>query len=191
MVGVTGALAVDNEAGPDMDYLIVTETGRLWLCRALVILLVRWADRQGDLICPNFFLSERALTFSERDLYTAHELVQMVPLVGPETYTAMRHANAWTAAFLPNANGAPGRHVEPVLPVRSSNLQAAAEAALRTPPGAWLEQWEMERKLRKFSTSWPDNPEAGFCADWCKGHFGGYGRKTLAAYAERLRMLSA
>src|SRR5687768_1562392 len=62
MVGITGALAADNvERDADIDYLVVTAAGRVWLCRAAVIALVRWAGRRGVSMCPNYFLSEEAL----------------------------------------------------------------------------------------------------------------------------------
>ncbi|MDQ7029329.1 MAG: hypothetical protein Q9O62_05875 [Ardenticatenia bacterium] len=62
MVAVTGALAVNNvKAGADIDYLVVTEPGYLWVCRAAVIALVRLVRLQGVELCPNYFLSTRAL----------------------------------------------------------------------------------------------------------------------------------
>jgi len=186
MVAVTGALAVDNsDADDDLDYLIVTEPGRLWLCRALVIGLVRLAQRRGDVICPNYFLSERALTLDSRSLYTAREVAQMVPLTGLPIYHRLRQFNGWVETYLPNAAGAPreSRLTEPA----PSPVRAAAEAVLRMRPAGALESWEMRRKIRKLLAEHGAKgaDEASFGPEYCKGHFGGYGTKTLAAFSYR------
>jgi hypothetical protein len=187
MVAITGALSMDSsDPGDDLDYLIVTEPGRLWLCRAFVIGLVRAAERRGDIICPNYFISTRALVMAERNLYTAHEMTQMAPVAGLEIYDELRRVNPWVESFLPNACGAP--RTLPITEAAPTWAWGLVEAALRTPPGAWLEQWEMERKVRKLKAQMAaSNPiEADFGADWCKGHFGGYGRRTLGAMADRI-----
>lgn len=184
MVAVTGALAMDNEDGQDIDYLIVTAPGRLWLCRALVILLVRHAAQSGVTLCPNYILTERALVFSERNLYTAHELTQMVPLAGLEMYARIRNLNYWTASFLPNAVGLPHHQYKILDSWPRGKLKAITEAVLRIPPVDRLESWEMRRKLLKFGSHL--SPEAGFCSDWCKGHFGGYEYHTLEAFDRQM-----
>jgi hypothetical protein len=187
MVAVTGALAVDNvQRGADIDYLVVTEPGRLWLCRALIIALVRAAALADDVVCPNYLLSTRALELQERSLYTAHELVQMVPLAGAPVYEAMRRLNGWSEQFLPNAAPpAPAPDLPP------GPLRRAAEGLLRTRAAGLVERGEMSRKVRKFTAQHGAGAETAFCADWCKGHFGGHGQRTLDAFAERLRALGA
>ena len=190
MVAVTGALAVDNEEGPDLDFLVVTSPGRVWLCRGMVMLLVHWARRYGDEICPNYFLSESALSLAEQTLYTAHEMAQMVPLSGMKIYQQMRELNPWVAAFLPNATDAPVRMGTAVTHESGFSVtRRAMEALLLTATGDWVENWEMRRKVRKFSTQESPASETDFCRDWCKGHFGGYGKKTRQAYHARLQRL--
>jgi hypothetical protein len=195
MVAVTGSLAVNNaEIDADIDYLIVTENDRLWLCRAFIILLVRLAARRGVQLCPNYFLSERALVFSERNLYTAHELTQMVPISGLDVYQRLRQLNAWTADFLPNAHYLPPQTALPVTfpPPVTYPWRILAEALLRTPAGAFIEQWEMQRKVRKFSRQLADESshnganETAFSPDWCKGHFDGHGQRVLETFNTRL-----
>lgn len=208
MVAVTGGLAVDNvDEDADIDYLIVTEPGRLWLCRALVIGLVRWAARRGHVICPNYFLTESALVIDEHNLYTARELAQMVPIVGFPVYERMRQLNAWADEFLPNAKGAP----RAIAPAPANNLSRAGdfwagacswvERGLRTPVAcalwARLETWEMRRKINKFQRQIALTTggavaadEVAFCADWCKGHFDGHAHAVLRFYAQRLEQVT-
>lgn len=206
MVAVTGALAVDN-ARPqdDIDYLIVTESGRLWSCRALVILLVKRAARQGNIVCPNYFLSEQALALPEQDLFTAHELLQMVPIAGVDFYRKLLALNRWAADYLPNAwaKSANGH----LAPAADNRVKRILEKLLRVPPGDWLERWEMTRKIAKFNRLHPrpsnhhreqsvaassqKNPEqeiveVSFSADRCKGHFHAHGKQTLDAYTTQL-----
>jgi hypothetical protein len=187
MVAVTGALAMDNNADGDIDYLVITEPGRLWLCRALIVGLVRVAALKGTDLCPNYFLSERALVLEERNLFTAHEATQMVPLAGMQTYQQMRDLNRWTDAFLPNAGGAPRGHA----PVEAAGGRSRGllEHCLRSRVCSPLEHWEMNRKVRKLGTRGNGHAEAAFGPDWCKGHFGDHGQATLERYAERLKEL--
>jgi hypothetical protein len=188
LVAVTGALAMDNVADDDVDYMIVTEPGRLWLCRALVVAVVRWARLSGITLCPNYFLSENALVLNERNLFTAHEVAQMVPLAGWDTYATFRRLNRWTDRFLPNAGGPP-RRVAMASP-RGVSVRRLAEGALRSRLGGRLERWEMDRKIRKLTRRGADHIESGFGVDWCKGHFGDHGQRTLARYHERLHALN-
>ncbi len=183
MVAVTGALALDNvDEDDDLDYFIVTDPGRLWLCRAMVILLVRWAARRGDILCPNFFLSSEALVLRQRNLFTAHEVVQMVPVAGLDVYRLMRASNAWTFRYLPNALGPPKVLLDH--PGRFP-FRPLVEGVLRSPVGAPLERWEMTRKIRKFTAHGGGNPEVYFSPHHCKGHFDRHGTRTLAEFQRR------
>jgi hypothetical protein len=214
MVAVTGSLAMDNvENNADLDYLIVTAPGRLWLCRALILALGRLTMLQGIQLCPNYIISQRALEFPARNIYAAHELAQMVPLSGMDVYDQIRALNLWMKEdFLPNADGAPLRTVSDPATVSVSRARswlppwlrpqgafgsargiahrpheaAWLEALLLTPPGAWLEKWEMDRKIRKLRRENGDNPEAGFSADLCKGHSQRHGQKTEQALSQKL-----
>jgi hypothetical protein len=187
MVAVTGALAMDNNADGDIDYLVITEPGRLWLCRAMIVGQVKLAALRGTELCPNYFLSERAMVLEERNLFTAHEVTQMVPLTGVATYQRLRSLNRWTDEHLPNAGGAPKR-LTAVEPGRQ-RTRGLVEGTLRSRVCSPLERWEMNRKVRKLGDRGNGHAEAAFGPDWCKGHFGDHGQATLRRYAERLESI--
>lgn len=191
MVSVTGSLAVDNaDLDSDIDYLIVTTKNRLWTTRAMIVLIVRLAAKRGTAICPNYLVTEDAMTFRERNLYAAREVAQMEPVSGFEVYQKMREENEWVEEFLPNASGPPKMHsIESrLVSNRFHWLSKSAEILFRTPPGGWAEKWEMNRKIRKLSRLGMGD-EIAFSSKWCKGHFENHGRNALDKFDDRWRAI--
>ena len=188
MVAVTGSLAMNNtEAGKDIDYMIVTTPGRLWVCRLLSLLVARFAKLEGVSLCPNYLVTTNALELEERSLYVAHELVQMIPLAGMEIYHDICRLNAWTADYLPNAS-LPPRMPQGVKPLQKrSRLQSLLEMFLSLPFGDWLEKWEMNRKVARLMREQSASFESYFSADVCKGHLDRHGENVVTALAVRLK----
>lgn len=187
MVAVTGSLAVGNvDTIADIDYLIVTANDRLWICRAFVIATVRMAAQRGIELCPNYLLAERAMTIGEHDLYTAHEIAQMVPLAGMGVYSAFREANAWTARYLPNAGG------PPQAPAAASSIPFGRwagnllEGILATSPGRHIDRAIMNARVQRFRGQQQNWSESCFTPDCCKGHFNLHRLRALKAYEQRL-----
>ena len=191
MVAVTGSLAVNAAAADaDIDLFVVTADGRLWLTRALTVAVVRTAATAGTSLCPNYLLASSALALPERDLFTAHELVQMVPLAGRAAWQELMARNNWVRDLLPN-------HPGPAAPPAGSGLSAASgrrpglERALGLGLVDRIERWEMGRKIDRWDpgATGAAGSEARFGPTVCKGHDGAHRREALAAYQDRLRQL--
>ncbi len=116
MVAVTGSLAMENSAEEsDIDLMIVTKKSMLWTTRLLCYfslftfhfsLRSPEDKRQKDKLCLNMWLDESDLTWkkSDRNLYTAHEIAQIVSLVNKDkTYEKFLFKNKWILSFWPNS----------------------------------------------------------------------------------------
>ena len=186
---VTGSLAAQSaRRQDDIDLLLLVEPGRLWTCRALVIGLVYLARLQRIELCPNYLmaLTDPALTVTQRDLYTARELAAMRLMFGGAAYQRLLSLNPWLDEMLPNA-AEYARQQTPLLekdePGRwGGRLKRFGERLLGGRLGHRFEGWE-QRKIAHLSRQ--PAAEACFTPDLCKGHFGNYGQRTLASFAER------
>jgi hypothetical protein len=188
MVAVTGSLAMNNaEEGKDIDFMLVTAPGRLWTVRALSLLVARFAKRAGVHLCPNYLVTTDALELSERSLYVAHELAQMIPLSGLDIYQELRRINNWTDEFLPNAAGLPELPGGIQPRENSSLIQKVLALLFRLLPGRPFETWEMNRKIARLSREQSASLESYFSADVCKGHMDKHGEHIATALAARLQ----
>ena len=188
MVAVTGALAMDNvEKGDDIDFMVVTEPGRLWVTRGMILILVRLARAWGDTLCPNYIISSRALRLEQQDPYTAHELAQMTPIHGRQVAERLWAENAWCREFLPNARSRGDEGTDDSLPGILMALKALGQAVLDQPLGSRIERWEQRRKIAKLSRDVPlHRSETHYTADVCKGHADGHGSRVLQLWAMQI-----
>ena len=196
LVAITGTLAVNNaEPKDDIDVFVVTEPDRLWLCRALVIAVVRLARLGGDELCPNYFVSERELVFHDHNYFSAREVAQMVPLYGMTTYQQVRARNAWVEDYLPQAGAAPALQHAGAAPqdglvklnAIESGIKRAAEGLFASWLGAAMDQREMQRKVRQLNREADQRGgSVEFTADVCKGHFDHHDNWIMRRFQERL-----
>lgn len=196
MVAVTGTLAMDIATlNSDIDLFVVAERNKVWTCRAFFVILVYLLKLFDIHLCPNYVISEQHIIFEDRNMYVAHEITQMIPLLGLETYWSLRRTNSWTNQFLPNAAGPPDPPVD-FYHLRNSILfetvvRASAQLLLCNKFGDALERWERTRKINKLNRINLKTNETLFTPDVCKGHFGQHMELTLKKYQSKLCELEA
>lgn len=189
MVALTGSLAVMNVSRDrDFDYMLVTAPGRVWTARAFVLAFNRLARLRGHTLCPNLILSESALHWSTHDLYSARELCQMIPITNMDVYQQLLAANAWTKKYLPNWSHKSSR--EQNMADVTSTVKFSFEFILQSNLGDRFEQWEMNRKIARFSRQAGFGEETVFNAEVCQGNFHHHRQWARQALKDRLNQLS-
>lgn len=129
-VFLTGSLSKDvADAASDIDFMIVTVPGRLWIVRSMLT-LIRKIFLLGNrkYFCTNYYVTESGFPIRRRNMYTAIETVTVKPVWNSEAYTRFLQQNEWTKEFLPN-------------------MTPAADPRLLIAPGRSLLQRALERLM--------------------------------------------
>lgn len=158
-IGVTGSLAMESALpADDIDFLVIAAKNRLWLTRALVLsALLAWGVKRPDdggtdypnLICANIFLSEADLYIPDENLFIAHEICQMLPLLGAGTYRAFLDANGWVKHYLPQWKPASVPFQDRAAWRRA---QRVFESGFANSIGSRMDRELAQRQLKRIST---------------------------------------
>jgi len=103
-VAVSGSLSknyADKKA--DIDFFIITKANRLWIARTILHLFKKFTFLVGkeNFFCMNYFVDEEALVIPEKNIYTAVEIVTLLPVAGTFTVNKFFDKNQWTKKWLP------------------------------------------------------------------------------------------
>jgi len=189
MVGMTGSLAVMNlSKGADIDYMLVTQPGRLWMARAFAVTFGRMMRPFGHRICVNLLVSESALLWPIHDLYSAREMCQMIPITGMDVYRRLCTANTWIESILPNASlESSGLQLKVHEP--ASALQKLLELPLRGEYSDWLERWCMKSQLHRIARR-GSSDETNFTVDVCQSNFHSHRKWAHEVFQDKLNRLN-
>lgn len=113
-IGITGRLAhIDADKNDDIDIFIITKKNTMWSTRLLVLTILEALNLRrkpnetspANKICANLIIEETALAWphKKRDIYTAHEIINMQPLFTRNNmYMKFLISNNWIKQFFPN-----------------------------------------------------------------------------------------
>jgi len=114
LVGISGNLAMDNaDEYDDIDLFVITQKKRLWISRLSILFILSLLEKRrrrsdsrksaAGKFCLNLLLEEDQLEQTRKDLYIAHEVLQMRPIwERSNIYSIFLNQNSWAFDYLPN-----------------------------------------------------------------------------------------
>lgn len=175
----------------DVDFLIITEPGRVWITRTLLILFKKiFLLNSKKFFCINSLLTTDALRFDEHNIYTATEVATLKPLYNSRLFYEYLKANEWIKQFFPNFE--PKNLRLPACNNKPSVLQRLLEAPFRLIDADRLDMRLMEMMKRVWARRYPtiDDQTRARIFRCTRGEsrafVGNFQDTILALYAERL-----
>lgn len=176
----------------DIDYVVVTEPHRLWICRTLLVVFKKtFLLNSKKYFCLNYYVAADRLQLEDRNYFTATEIAHLKPLYHLTTFVSYMNANAWIKQYFPNYRvfALAGNEVDS----HRSLLQRVAESLFR---GQWLDRLDL-RLMRFMARVWARR-YPGYDAETHARIFrctpsesctyvGNFSDKILWLYAEKLR----
>jgi hypothetical protein len=109
-VMISGSLAKNYmDEDSDVDYFVITATGRLWITRFLVAAFKRvFFLNSHKRFCVNYYIDHDHLEIEEKNIFTATELITLIPVTNNDEYIRFMESNGWVTTFFPNHSGCPG-----------------------------------------------------------------------------------
>ena len=179
----------------DVDFLVITAPKRLWHCRILFLIFKRMLPKKSrKLLCFNTFVSEEALEYPSRNLYSATEIATLKVLYNENLYSAYLDSNKWVHSFLPNFQV---REQEfPAIDEHIPSIQKLYGLLFSARFFDKLDEWLMSLWRRlitlKFSDVPPGERERLFVCTpvFCSGYSMDHERRILDIYDRQLKTLN-
>jgi hypothetical protein len=149
-VAISGSLSkyfADEEA--DIDFFIITSANRLWIARTLLHIFKKFTFlfHMQDYFCMNYFIDEQEMEIPEKNIYTATEIVTLLPLRGRVPFENFYASNNWTHVFFPNKY----RHILTTRETKTNWLKYITEKVLDNRIGDRLDNFFMKMTARSWS----------------------------------------
>ncbi len=191
-VFVSGDLS-KNATGPgsDVDFFIVTEPGRLWIARMLLIIFKKIVLLDSKkYFCLNSFVTSDHLTLDERNVYIAAEVAHLKPTFNSGLFQAYLTANGWIREYFPNFTTA-------LLPrIACNNRRSVLQRILELPfsliPAHALDSFLLKKMESVWERRYPQfDPVTRKKIFRCtktesRAYIGNFETTVLTAYRERL-----
>lgn len=148
-ISVSGSLSkyyADEKA--DIDFFIITSANRLWIARTCMHLLKKLSYLAGkqDWFCMNYYVDEIGREINEKNVFTAMEIVTLLPMQGISEFKKFISKNAWTNDFFPPRVSMPYIPTE----IKRGFFRGLFESIFNSNFGDHIDKWLMQLTARRW-----------------------------------------
>jgi hypothetical protein len=174
----------------DVDFFIITTPNRLWLARTILVLYKKlFLKNSFKYFCLNYFLDEKHLEIEDKNIFTATELLTLIPVSGKTCIEELYKKNLWVKEYY---DMYPYRETSEVPENSRHGMKRFAEAMLCGKVGNLIDIWCMrltisfwKRKYRNFHNR-IGNSSFRFDRHTSKYHPGNFQARVLDEYRMRV-----
>ncbi len=195
-LAISGSLSKNfADENTDIDFFIITKANRLWVARTFMHIFYKLAKltRSQRLFCMNYYVDELGMEIPEQNVFTAMEIITLVPVEGAACIEQFTNSNLWTKKYFPSYHPV----TEADGTIKKGIFRKMAEWIFRGKTGdslnAWLKRktekrWEKKLERKQFNSK-------GICMGMLAGeHFSKpdpqhFQYKILAQYEFRLKQI--
>ena len=148
-LAISGSLSKNfADENADVDFFIITEANRLWIARTLLQLFYKlaWLVGKRRWFCLNYYVDEKGLEIIEKNIFTAMEIVTLVPMHGGIIIENFINANKWTGNYFPVHR--PLTSETP--PIKKGIFTKLVEKIFNTKAGDQIDDWLMKLTHRRW-----------------------------------------
>jgi hypothetical protein len=178
----------------DVDYFIIAHPGRLWIARTMLVLFKKtFLFNSRRYFCINYLIDSQTLEIPDKNIFTATEVLTLLPMAGGEIYKQFAAQNQWAKSFLPNRNFSNTDCIKPV--VRKGIFVKFLQYVLNGKIGDWLDNFcftiTQNRWEKKFPQLSSDEFELNLRSrkNVSKHHPRGFQFRVLSSYQQKLSQL--
>ena len=189
---ITGSLSKRcmHENG-DIDYLIITEPGRLWICRFFLTAFKKiFLFNSRKYFCVNYYVGLDSLHIPDHNIFTATEILSAQPAYNIEVCNLFFEANSWTRDYYPHLTNGKYFQIHEKKPYKAKNIlekvfgknigETADSALMKLFVWRWKSKFKGEDKKR-FELNFRSDKNVS------KHHPNGFQFKVLRAFEENCR----
>ncbi|HTB53563.1 MAG TPA: hypothetical protein VK718_12405 [Ferruginibacter sp.] len=108
-LAISGSLSKNfSDEKADVDFFIITAANRLWIARTIMHLFKKLTFVVGkqNWFCMNYYVDESMMEIPEKNIFTAMEIVTLIPMYGNETFPVFYNNNQWIKNYFPGRTSA-------------------------------------------------------------------------------------
>jgi predicted nucleotidyltransferase len=180
---------IDDDA--DIDFFIITKPKRLWIARTCLIMYKKvFLLNSYKYFCINYLIDSDNLNIEEKNLFTATELMTLIPVYGKNHYEEFFAFNTWAKEYYPNY---PQRPSDKVPEHKAGVFKRFMEFCLNNRFGDWLDKRFMNMTVKRWKKKFSHFDSEDFKVAMksrqyvSKHHPGNFQRRVIDVQAEKIK----